>query len=237
MAGATQPLPITKGKVTKVYGALLGSGDRAQPANVAVTTTALAAKGATALTITDIATGLGTSTIRAGQYLGFVDADDKLYIAQVTADYTAGVSLTVAALPEAIPSGAEAVWPTPFKLRTDSAINFSTDVQDVNTYDHSVNGDASPGASTVEITLSGEYSPYDPGYLTAAYAQRNSLEMWVIRELGNPNASSFTKGKVTAGAALITSREEPAPNDGNVSANVTARFVGDVIEADPVPTV
>lgn len=230
MAGATQPLAITKGKNTKVFAALLASGDRTEPTGVTFTTTAAAIKGATTLTITSAPT-----TCKAGQYLLFEDANDKVYIAKVGADYTTGTSITVEALPEAIPSGAAAVFPAPFKLRTDAAITFTQNVNEVNTYDHSINGDASLGSATSEINISGEFSTYDPGYATCTYATRNSLEVYLIRELATPG-SGFTKGKVTKGAAIVTSREEPAPNDGNVSANVTARFVGDVTENDAVPS-
>lgn len=233
MAGASQPLPVTKGKQTKCFAALLPVGERTEPSAVTLTSTAIAAKGATTITITSAPLAVGK--IVPGQYLLFEDPDEKVYIARVAADYTTGTSLTVEELPEAIPSGSAAVFPVPFKLRTDSAVNFSQDLQDVNTYDHDLNGDASPGAATVEITLSGEYSPYDPGYATCVYATRNTLEVYFTRELATPGAG-FTKGKVTKGAAIVTSREEPAPNDGNVSANVSARFVGNVVEADPVPT-
>lgn len=225
---ATQPLAITKGKQTKVYAALLGTGDRSEPTAVTFTTTSNAAKGATSISVSSVNT-----TLKKGQYLLFEDADDKVYIAQANADYTTGTTLTVKALPEAIPSGSASAFPAPFKLRTDASISFSQDVSDINTYDHSINGDASPGAATTEITIDGEFSSYDPGYNTVVYATRNTLEVYVIRELAIPG-SGFSKGKVTKGACLVTSREEPAPNDGNVSANVSARFVGDVVENDPV---
>lgn len=229
MAGATQPLAITKGKSTKVYAALLGTGVRTEPANVTFTTTANASKGATTISVTSV-----TTTCKAGQYLLFEDSSDKVYIAKVGADYSTGTSLTVEALPEAIPSGSAAVFPAPFKLRTDAAITFTQNVNEVNTYDHTINGDASLGSATSEINISGEFSSYDPGYATCTYATRNSLEVYLIRELATPG-SGFTKGKVTKGAAIITSREEPAPNDGNVSANVTGRFVGDITENDATP--
>ena len=230
MAGAVQPLPISKGRLSKVYCALLDSGDREEPTAVSVALTAGAAKGATTLTVTSV-----TTKIKAGQYLLFEDADDKVYLAQVTADYTTGTSVSVAALPEAIPNASVAAFPVPFKLRTEASISFSQDVSDIFTFDHSVNGDASPGAATSEISLEGEYSPYDPGYATVTYATRNTLECYIIRELQTPG-SGFTKGKVTKGACIVTSREEGSPQDGNVSSSVSARFVGDVEEVDPVPT-
>lgn len=230
MAGAVQPLPITKGKTTQIFAALLGEGDRTEPLPVTFTLTAGAAKGATTLAVTSV-----TTTAKAGQYLLFEDSDEKVYIAQLSADYTTGTSVSVEALPEAIPNGSVAAFPVPFKLRTDASISFSQDVSDVNTFDHSINGDASPGAATTEITLSGEFSFYDPGYNTVVYATRNTLEVYIWRQLAVPG-SGFTTGKVTKGACIVTSREEPSPNDANVSANVSARFVGDVFEVDPVPT-
>lgn len=231
----TKIQPVTKGKQTKVTGALLKTGERSEPNPVTLTASAAAIKGATTVSVT-AAFESGTETLIAkGQYLLFEDTDEKGYLVQVDADYESGTTLTVKALAEALPDDAAAVFPVPFKLRTDSGISFSQDVSDVNTYDHSVNGDASPGAATIEISLEGEYSPYDPGYATAVYATRNTQEMYIIRELATPGAG-FSKGKVTKGACLITSREEPAPNDGNVGANVSARFVGDVEENDPTPT-
>jgi hypothetical protein len=228
MSGVVQPLAVTKGKKTKVYAALLGEGDRSQPASVVFTLTADAAKGATTLSVTSV-----TTTARKGQYLLFEDADEKVYLAQLSADYASGTSVSVVALPEPIPSTSVAAFPVPFKLRTNADVSFKQNVTDVNTFDHTVNGDASPGAATSEIKTDGEYSAYDPGYQTCVYATRNTLEVYLIRELQVPSPA-FSKGKVTRGAAIVTARDEASPNEGNVSGNVSARFVGDVFEDDPV---
>lgn len=229
MAGSVQPLPITKGKNTRIYCALLKDGDREQPTAVTFTLTAGAAKGATTLTVTSV-----TTKAYAGQYLLFEDPDEKVYLAKLTADYTTGTSVSVEALAEAIPNTSAAAFPVPFKLRTSADVSGSTDVSDVNTYDHPISGDASPGASTYEIQTDGEYSYYDPGYNTCVVAQGSSTEVYLIRELAPPG-TGFSKGKVTRGSVLITSRDEPAPNDANVSANVSFRFTS-FNEDDPVPT-
>lgn len=230
MAGQSQPLPVTTGRTTKIFAAVLGTGVRSEPAAVSLEMTDPAAKGATTIAITSVST-----TIKKGQYLLFEDVlTEKVYIAQVNADYTTGTSLTVKALPEAIPDACVAEFPVRFKLRTEANISFSQNVSETFSFDHSINGDASPGSATTEISLSGEFSSYDPGYLSATYCTRNSLELYIWREIATPGAG-FSKGKVTKGACIVTSREEGASVDGNVSANISARFVGDVVETDPVP--
>ena len=116
-----------------------------------------------------------------------------------------------------------------------SDINFSQDVSTVITFDHSVNGDASPGSASTEGTFSGLYSYYDPGYATVVEATRRTRQIWIERELAPPGPG-FLKGKVSGGAAIVTSRDEPNPDDGQVAADFNVQFVGDVVEDDRVPT-
>lgn len=231
MAGVKGPLSVTKGKKTQVFMALLKDGDREAPAEVTLTLGSGAAKGATSLSISGVSAD--TTKIYKGQYLLFEDPDERLFIAQANADYTGGSSLTVVALPEAIPNASAAAFPVPFKLRTSADVDVSTDANEVDTFDHSINGDATPGKTSFEFKTDGEYSAFDPGYNTCVYAQRNATEVYVWRRLAAPSPA-FAKGKVTSGAAIVTSRSEPNPNDGNVGASVSCRFVGDVEEDDPV---
>jgi hypothetical protein len=233
----TSPLPITQGRKTTVTLALLSDGVRTEPVAATLTLTSAPSKGATTLALT--ATTPGTTNavntnIYSGQYLQFTDSSSRLYIAQVNANYTGGTSMTVLSLPEAITNGSTAPFPAKLNLRTAADISFSTDTSDVDTYDHSLGGDAAIGSTTAEIDLSGEYSAYDAGYNTAAYAQSNGKEVYITRTLATPG-SAFATGKVTKGASIITSREEPAPVDGNVSANMTARLIGPS-EVAPVAT-
>lgn len=229
MAGSTQPVAVTKGKRTKVFCALKNSGDREEPTAVTLTLTAGPAKGATTLAITSV-----TTKIYKGQYVLFEDSNDKVYLAQVDADYTTGVSLTVKPLAEAIPNAAVAAFPVPFLLRTACDINTDTGLDEVNTFDHDVTGDASPGATTVTIDIPGLYSYYNAGLSTARYAQVNSQELYVIRELDTPNAAAFTKGDVEKGCVILSSRSSSAPNEGSVSGDVSGRFVSYTL-VDPVP--
>jgi len=230
----TQPIPVTKGKKTKIFAALLKDGDREQPHECTVTLGSAPAKGATTLTVTVSPAMPAGRAMYKGQYLLFEDADDKVYIAKLNADYTTGGSMTITPLAEGIPTASVAAFPVPFKLRTTADVSGSTDITDVNTYDHSVSGDASPGASTYEISTDGEYSHFDPGYNTCVEANKSNTEVYILRELAPPSPA-FIKGKVTRGSVLITGREEPAPNDGNVSASVSFRFTS-FFEDDPVAT-
>lgn len=229
----SQPLPITKGKKTRITCAILRDGDRSAPHTCTIALSAAGAKAATSVGVTVTPALPAGKKIYAGQYLLFIDADQKAYVAQVNADYTTG-AMTFKPLAEAIPNGAIAQYPAPFKLRTTADVSGSTDVTDVNTYDHDISGDASPGATTYEISTDGEYSHYDPGYNTCVAANKTSTEVFISRELAPPS-DGFKSGKITRGSCLITGREEPAPNDGNVSASVSLRFTS-FEELDPVPT-
>lgn len=222
-------LIVTKGKKTKARMCLLKDGDREPPDDVVLTLTAAAAKGATTLTLTSV-----TTKIYKGQHLLFEDPDEKVYKAIADADYTTGTTLTVKPLSEAIPDDSVAAFPVPFKLRESADISASTDVSSVNTFDHEISSDFTPGESTYELSTDGKYSHYDPGYGTCGEAQRTNTEIYFWRELAPPSPA-FSKGKISRGACLVTSRDEPSPNDGEVGASVSMQFVSGFEEDEPVP--
>lgn len=226
------PPPVTKGKKTRPRIALLGTGNRSRPADVVfeISATTPPAKGATTIALAASV----TTTAKTGQYVQWVDGNGKLYIAQLNADYTTGTSMTVKALPEAIPSGSKAEFPVEFNLRTAADFDDSTDVDTVNTYDHPINGDSTPGATTLTLTTGGLYSFYDAGSRTCIYAKENNLEVWVERELDIPS-DAFSKGEVRGGAALVTSAPSAAPNESSVTQDFTFQINGTPYRADPVP--
>lgn len=227
------PFKGTKGYETVITVALLSEGDREAPTANDLTNSALAAKGATSITLDAAATG---SKIRAGQRLLFIDpVTDLAYPVIVTANYEgAGTTLAVAELAEDIPADAVAAFPAKFQLRQSAGLERSTNVQTFSTFDHAGLADSTPGQIDTTASFDGAYAIGDAGGETMEAAQRLGAEAYVEVIRPAPSAA-YSRGRVDAGACLVESMSQPVPLEGEVSRNFSVRFNTYTV-TEPTPT-
>lgn len=224
-----KPAQATRGKLTEVTIALCAQGIRTAPPSTSLTASA-ATKGATSVTVTGV-----TAPIQAGQALLFIDpTTDSQHLAIVSTTAAASAtSLTVLALGEAIPAGAIAQYPPRAMLRSSADLSTESDTAEVDSFDH-VNKDFIPLGNSSEFSLEGMYTHYDPARHTAAFAQRNGLEVHWTRTFAPPNAN-YTKGEVQSGFGIVTSVEESSPNDEMVGNSVTIQVTSRLPDVLPTP--
>lgn len=221
--------PPVEGKGVELYVAVLPKGKRKKPVASNLVAGA-AAKGATSVTITGL-----VGAVEKGQYLLFSTADGDEFICQVaTTSAPAATALTVIALPEAIPAGATAQFPTYVWDRKGADLNRSYKFSGVTTFN---TGGAQDGIVTgVEKTLSlpGLYYVKNAGYRTIKWCSENDREFWFVREMPAPSAE-YISGDRIEGAAICTGIKEGAPDEGFVSADIEITMLGKCVELDPVP--
>ena len=222
----------TLGRRSDVFIARLPNGVRAKPADQTLTVaTGGAAKGNTTITLSAAI----NTTIAAGQYLCFANSDGAEFIAQVTALVQSGTSLPVAPLPEAIPAGAVAEFPTYLWDRTAADLERSYNRATFATFNTGGDEDAVVTGASRTLSLPGLYYFKNAAYLTALKAANDGAELWVRRELPPPSPA-YQLGAVIEGPASVTAAPTASPVDGNVSADLTLAFNGSPTETDPVPT-
>lgn len=222
----------TQGKATELYVAVLPSGRRTKPLKCTLTATA-AAKGAVLITVA----GLTTAVIQKGQYLMFVGTDGEEYLCQVNATTVANAtSLTVVALPEAIPTGAIAEFPTYIWDRKNADLDRAYKFSGVTTFN---TGGAQDGIITgvdKKISLPGLYYFKNAGYKTIKWCSENQREFWIIREMTAPT-DAYLSGDRIEGPAVCPGIKEGAPDEGFVNADIDIILLGKIVETDPIPTV
>ena len=222
----------TRGLETEVTVARLALGSRTEPAEFLITTTALAAKGATSISVS----GVG-GAIQVGQYLNFYNATNGTeFIAEVTAVAASGASsLTVAALPEAIPSGAAGEFPSVFWDLTDASVDRSYNRQAQATFHTGGFEDGVITGGSYTMSLPSVYFAKNAAAATLLKAANAGGECYLTRELNVPS-SAYRKGRVIKGAAVVTAAPEASSVDGFVTADFTVLFQGQPTDSEPVPT-
>lgn len=221
--------PPVEGKGVELYVAVLPKGKRKKPV-ACVLTAGAAAKGAVAVTVTGL-----VGAIQKGQYLLFTSTDGDEFICQVSV--TSGIaatSLTVFALPEAIPAGATAQYPTYIWDRKGADLNRSYKFSGVTTFN---TGGAQDGIVTgVEKTTSlpGLYYVKNAGLRTIKWCSENDREFWFVRTMPAPS-DEYIAGDSVEGPAICTGIKEGAPDEGFVTADIEITFLGKCAELDPVP--
>lgn len=231
MARPPVPAVTTSGKNVEVVVALAPLGERTPFVADTLTATA-AAKGATAVTVSAT-----LNKMVAGQGLLFIDSTtNRQYFAQLTADAAVGAtSLTVGSLGEAIPAGATAQFPVRAMLRTTADLTSSTDLAEVDTYDHKVKAQT-PLTRDLSFAMDGMYTYYDGALATLRFADANGREVYVKRQFPAPS-SAFSVGESQAFFAVVESMDIAAPNDSFVDANVSLKIVTDPVIVAPTPIV
>lgn len=229
MARPPVPSVTTSGKNVEVIIALAGLGERVAFTPETLTATS-AAKGATSVTVSAT-----TNKMYAGQGLLFIDTTtNKQFFAQLTADAAVGATaLTVGALGEAIPTGATAQFPPRAMLRTTADMSSSTDLVEVDTYDHRVKAQT-PLTRDISFSLDGMYTPYCGALATLRFADANGREVWVRRTFPAPSAA-YSLGESQSFFAVVESIDMAAPNDSFVDANVALKVVTDPVIVLPTP--
>ena len=221
--------PPVEGKGVELYVAVLPKGKRKKPL-ACVLSAGAATKGATTLTVTGL-----VGSIQRGQYLLFSTADGEEYICQVSA--TSGVaatSLTVFALPEAIPAGATAQYPTYVWDRKGADLNRSYKFSGVTTFNTGGSQDGIVTGVEKTASLPGLYYVKNAGYRTIKWCSENDREFWFIREMPAPS-DEYLSGDRVEGPAICTGIKEGAPDEGFVTADIEITLLGKCVELDPIP--
>jgi hypothetical protein len=221
----------TRGLETEVTIARLATGNRSEPVEMLITTTG-AAKGATSLPVTGV-----IGPIAADQYLNFYDsAPGSEYICRVTAAAVSGATtLTVAALPEAIPTGCEGEYPPVLWDLTDASVDRSYNRQAQATFHTGGFEDGVVTGGAYTMTLPTVYFNKNAAAATLLVAGNAGAECYITRELNIPS-TAYSKGRIIKGAAVVTAAPEDSAVDGFVSQNFTIAFQGQPIDQDPTPT-
>lgn len=222
----------TLGRNVDVYVARLPVGSRAKPADQVLTVaTAGAAKGATSITVDETI----ASVIAANQYLLFADENGGEYIAQLDTQVSSGSELSVLALPEAIPAGAVAEFPTYLWDRQNADLDQSYNRTTFATFNTGGDEDGIVVGASRSITAPGIYWFKNAGMLTAEKAADDGAEIWMQLVYPVPS-SAYSAGKVVEGPASVTAAPETAGVDGFIQKNLTIAFNGSVTKTDPTPT-
>jgi hypothetical protein len=220
-----------EGKATEIYVAVLPKGKRTKPIKSTLTATA-AAKGATSITVAGL-----IGIIQKGQYLMFVGTDGEEFLCQVNTTTEANAtSLTVVVLPEAIPTGAIAEFPTYIWDRKSADLDRSYNFSGVTTFNTGGSQDGIITGVEKKISLPGLYYFKNAGYKTIKWCAENDREFWMIREMPAPT-DGYTAGDRIEGPAVCTGIKEGAPDDGFVNADMDITLLGKIVETDPVPVV
>ena len=204
------------------------------------TVDALAAKGATTITLT-VGSGIpaGSTVIPANTYLNFVDANGVSVPVQVTAeaDPTAAevVSLTVAALVADVPAGATATYPTFVALR--NSANIGLNGNRINFFAFEDGGHESGTNATISTSLSlgGNFAATDAGFLNIQYLYEQFCQAYFFVEL-SASDDRFQRGVVYQGLGTITSITTDIPSDNFITGAVEAAFDEAPLKYDQDPT-
>lgn len=193
-------------------------------APINMTLSAAATEGATSITVTG-----GPTKIEKGNYILFVDDDELSYLAEVTADSTGG-TLTVKALPQAIPSGAVAMWPPEVLDRTDAEVSRSVDTTDTQTFNTGGTRLLTSTVGSYSLSLPGPFLFKNAGYLTAFKAAQEKVPLWFAVKHEPPDAEV---GEIVetpfVGKGYVTEFTTSAPADGFRGADLSVEITGEPI--------
>ena len=172
--------------------------------------------------------------ILAGTFLAFKDSAGT-YLAKVdtTIPASATTSITIT-LYEDLPQGAAATWPVKLDLLTDFSSTDTTGTNSFSSFDHSGTAQVARGNSEQSFSLSGGYSWYSDGIQTILYAKRTETDIYIERQLPNPDANAFTTNtEVEWAAGIVTDASRPGQNEQVVNFNATVSISGGFEILDP----
>lgn len=224
---------IILGKGSKVSLSIPGSDSSVEPIAAIPTIGATGpAKGATEISIAALPSGV---LIPSGAYLNFKQSNGAEKIARLTADAVGGdTTIEVAALAEAILSGATAAWPLRLRGRTNADLDRTGNRISSTSFDDDGYTTGLTASITNGLTTNGNWLPLDAGYATAEYAFNELMEIYIKLELPVPSRA-YSKGRVYKGPAGITGMPLAVPADGVISGNIQMAFNGKPTIVDPVP--
>lgn len=214
--------PRTLGRKSGVFVSLLPKGNRVRPEEQTLVLQSNAAKNATSITLTS---GL-LCAVPEGQYLSFRNTStDQEYLLRVGATANSGANtLTVAALPEAIPAATQAKFPPEFVERTAADLTENLDLSETKTFNTGGFRDGIITGGSYDINLPGVFWEFCPVYNTLAEQAKEGREFWVAVEYDPPKEN--WRGRVVDGVATFTSRSQNAPVDGFITADIQGGFMG-----------
>lgn len=204
-----------------------------RPVSQTLTLDAAAVKGAVSLTLATALTG----AIDKNNWLLFVNADGLEFLAKVTADAPIGATtLTVKALDEAVTNASVAKFPSELYDRSAIDLDFKYSTKDVFTLN--TGGDRQVIASTSQKSAKapGFWYWWNPGLQICKEAAESKTPIWLQIEYEPPSAA-YSKGPITVGKAVISSRPKSSQADGFVTQDLDFEFTGPVTEIEPVPVV
>jgi len=218
------------GRKSKVMVALLPKGVRARPADASFLSTGDVIAGQTSISLNH-ATG---TVVAAGQYLRFVTPTGEERLVKVSTTTPANATaIPVVALTEDLPAGSTADFPVEFFDRSAADIDFSYNLAEVSTLNTGGNRDGVITGGSADINLPGIFYHYCAGANTVFEAANNGAEVWLEIEYEAPG-EGYAHGRRIGGPAGVTGRTQASPNDGFVSADIKAAFLGGVDERMPV---
>lgn len=224
--------PISKNVVTRVGLIAEGQTSRVIPGTFTTSGATAVTSAGTEENVTATLTAAQTSIMQVGQVLAFQTPAGQYVRATVRTLYNgSGTSLELTAT-ETIPDGSIAAFPAEFRIRQSADLAKTTATTSFSSFDHNVS-DQAIGEATATLTANGGFNWYDPGYATCEYAQNNSQKIYVERELPSPDGNVYNTGPIEWGIAVVTGDATPAPDGGNVSANVTFAISGSINKIEP----
>jgi hypothetical protein len=214
---------VGSGNKVKVYVALLPLGDRTEPTDVTVTTSASAISGATTLAITAL-----TGAIAGGTPMLF-DASGTKVGGYLTEDAKLGAtSLNVEALTSAIASGATASYTAKLRLLggTQADVQINADRTDVLVFEDPMGyKDGAITSQSWEIPWTANLLTDDEAYRRVFYAASNAVtgrEIWVWQQ--DPPPASYAVGDGLKGATVITGFKKSLESQG--ICKISLNFIG-----------
>lgn len=243
-----QGLAFEVGRGASVRGALCPPGG-AVPGNgndnstvtlsniMTLTVDGAVAAGATSITL-GVGEGVpsGAPIILAGQWLSFTNADGTVVPVKLTANVDASaaevVTLPVEETLQDISDDATAEYPPIIGRRTNITLNrqgnrVTTYVFEGGSHESGRNATNSSG-----LTLDGNYSQLDAGYLTMLDSWNQGLPVFFQIEMPLPDQLA-TRGTVVQGAGSVTNMNVVIPADNIATGPVDAAF--DVFPTEYLP--
>lgn len=212
--------------------AKLRPGIRAAVVEQTITTGAVAAAGATSLTVAALTEPIYASPTNP-VYLAFDDAvEDIDKFVKVVADAADGAtSLTVAALGQGIANASTAEYPVRLQARTSADLNTNANDVTTTTFDTGGYQDGIVSQIGYGVTCPGNFLALDAGYRTCFEAFNEFYEVWLSIEL--PPPGGYAKGYIFKGPASVTNAPISAPADGIITANFDFAFRGKIDIVEP----
>lgn len=201
-----------------------------EPVSQTLTLDNAAQKGATTIAL---GTGL-TAPIDKNNWLQFTDEDGLEYLAKVTVDALIGATnITVKALDATIPDTASAPFPSELYDRSSIDLDFKYSAKDIFTLNTGGDRQVVSTSSQKSAKAPGFWYFWNAGLHICREAAETKKPIWLIVEY-EPPSSDYSKGVVTTGKAVISSRPKQSQADGFITQDLDFEFTGPVKETEPV---